>query len=66
MNILIWGGLGNLRFLQVGIDMKEGAEVCGLITKMTTMKTDSKILMMTTKQIIIINKYYYNNQHHGR
>ncbi len=33
-----------------------------MITKMTAMKTDIKILMMTTKQIIIINNYYDNNQ----
>ena len=34
-----------------------------MITKMTMMKTDSKILIMTKKQIIIINNYYGNNQH---
>jgi hypothetical protein len=34
-----------------------------MITKMTMMKTDSKISMMTKKQIIIINNYYKNNQH---
>jgi hypothetical protein len=34
-----------------------------MITKMTMMKTDSKISIMTKKQIIIINNYYKNNQH---
>ena len=34
-----------------------------MITKMTAMKTNIKILMMTTKQIKIINNYYDNNQH---
>ena len=34
-----------------------------MITKMTTMETDSKISMMMTKKIIIINNYYDNVQH---